>query len=137
LKKGLTVSGTVTSTITKINNGTSTSPCSSFFIENPDKINNGYFDWVNCTGGTETGYFLYGGQSVSICARSVSKSSLQLNNQLIITSGAGSLDCGAAIVDANEKITVGFNGPSISDNCTLFKVLTPQTEQLINTLYQQ
>jgi len=137
LKKGLTVSGTVTSTITKINNGTSTSPCSSYFIENPDKINNGYFNWVNCTGGTETGYFISGGQSVSICARSVSKSSLQLNNPLIITSDAGSLDCGSALVDANEKVNVGFNGPSISNNCTLLKVLTPQTEQLINTLYQQ
>jgi hypothetical protein len=137
LKKGLTVSGTVTSTITKINNGTSTSPCSSYFIENPDKINNGYFNWVNCTGGTETGYFIFGGQSVSICARSVSKSSLQLNNPLIITSDAGSLDCGSALVDANEKVNVGFNGPSISNNCTLLKVLTPQTEQLINTLYQQ
>jgi len=40
-------------------------------------------------------------------------------------------------VDANEKVNVGFNGPSISNNCTLLKVLTPQTEQLINTLYQQ
>ena len=134
LRKGLTVSGTVTSTITKISDGTPTCSCSSYFIENPDKINTLTYNWVNCTGGTENNYNLFGGQSVSICACSVSKPS---GSQLIITSGAGSLNCGAAIVDANEKINVGFNGPSISDNCTLFKVLTPQTEQLINTLYQQ
>jgi len=133
LKKGLTVSGTVTSTITKISNGTPICSCSSFFIENLG-LNTLTYDWVNCTGGTENNYNLFGGQSVSICACSVSKPS---GSQLIITSGAGSLNCGAAIVDANEKINVGFNGPSISDNCTLFKVLTPQTEQLINTLYQQ
>jgi hypothetical protein len=133
LKKGLTVSGTVTSTITKISNGTPICSCSSFFIENLG-LNTLTYDWVNCTGGTESNYNLFGGQSVSICACSVSKPS---GSQLIITSGAGSLNCGAAIVDANEKINVGFNGPSISDNCTLFKVLTPQTEQLINTLYQQ
>ena len=132
LKKGLTVSGTVTSTITKISNGTSTCSCISYFIENPG-LNTLTYNWVNCTGGTENGN-LYGGQSVSICACSVSKPS---GSQLIITSGAGSLNCGAAIVDANEKVTVGFNGPSITNNCTLLKVLTPQTEQLINTLYEQ
>jgi len=133
LKKGLTVSGTVTSTITKISNGTSTCSCSSFFIENPG-LNTLTYDWVNCTGGTENNYNLFGGQSVSICACSVSKPS---GSQLIITKDAGSFDCGSAIVDANEKVNVGFNGPSISNNCTLLKVLTPQTEQLINTLYQQ
>jgi hypothetical protein len=132
LKKGLTVSGTVTSTITKISDGTPTCSCSSYFIENPDNINTLSYTWVNCTGGTENGN-LFGGQSVSICACSVSKPS---GSVLIITSGAGSLNCGDAIVDANETISVGFNGPSISNNCTLLKVLTPQTEQLINTLYQ-
>jgi hypothetical protein len=133
LKKGLTVSGTVTSTITKISNGTSTCTCSSYFIENPG-LNTLTYNWVNCTGGTENNYNLFGGQSVSVCACSVSKPS---GSQLIITKDAGSLNCGSAIVDANEKVTVGFNGPSISNNCTLLKVLTPQTEQLINTLYQQ
>jgi hypothetical protein len=132
LRKGLTVSGTVTSTITKISNGTSTCSCSSFFIENPG-LNTLDYNWFNCTGGTENGN-LFGGQSISVCACSVSKPS---GSQLIITKDAGSFDCGSAIVDANEKVNVGFNGPSISDNCTLLKVLTPQTEQLINTLYQQ
>jgi hypothetical protein len=133
VKKGLIVSGTVTSTITKISNGTSTCTCSSYFIENLG-LNTLTYNWVNCTGGTENNYNLFGGQSVSVCACSVTKPS---GSQLIITKDAGSLNCGSAIVDANEKVTVGFNGPSISNNCTLLKVLTPQTEQLINTLYQQ
>jgi hypothetical protein len=137
LKKGLTVSGTVTSTITKISNGTPTCSCSSYFIENPDNLNTWNYNWVNCTGGTESNYQLSPGQSVSICACSVSKPTTQFNNPLIITSGAGSLNCGGAIVDASEIISVGFNGPSITNNCTLLKVLTPQTLQLLNTLYEQ
>ena len=137
LKKGLTVSGTVTSTITKISNGTPTCSCSSFLIKNPDNINTWYYDWVNCTGGTESNYIVLPGQSVSICACSVSKPAFPFNSPIIITSGAGSLNCGGAIVDASEIISVGFNGPSITNNCTLLKVLTPQTTQLINTLYEQ
>ena len=137
LKKGLTVSGTVTSTITKISNGTPTCSCSSFLIKNPDNINTWYYDWVNCTGGTESNYIVLPGQSVSICACSVSKPAFPFNSPIIITSGAGSLNCGGAIVDASEIISVGFNGPSITNNCTLLKVLTPQTLQLYNTLYEQ
>ena len=137
LKKGLTVSGTVTSTITKISNGTPTCSCSSFLIKNPDNINTWYYDWVNCTGGTESNYIVLPGQSVSICACSVSKPAFPVNSPIIITSGAGSLNCGGAIVDASEIISVGFNGPSITNNCTLLKVLTPQTLQLYNTLYEQ
>ena len=137
LKKGLTVSGTVTSTITKISSGTPTCSCSSFLIKNPDNINTWYYDWVNCTGGTESNYNVLPGQSVSICACSVSKPAFPVNSPIIITSGAGSLNCGGAIVDASEIISVGFNGPSITNNCTLLKVLTPQTLQLYNTLYEQ
>ena len=55
---------------------------------------------------------------------------------MVITTD-GTLPCSSAIVDATEDVNVGFNGPSISDNCTLLKVLTPQAGQLINTLYQQ
>ena len=137
LRKGLTVSGTVTSTITKRSNGTPTCSCSSFLIKNPDNINTWYYDWVNCTGGTESNYIVLPGQSVSICACSVSKPAFPFNSPIIITSGAGSLNCGGAIVDASEIISVGFNGPSITNNCTLLKVLTPQTLQLYNTLYEQ
>jgi len=136
LKKDLTVSGTVTSTITKVSNGTPTCSCSSYFIQNPDNINTWSYTWINCTGGTETGD-VFGGQSVSVCACSVSKPAFPFNNPLIITSGTGSLDCGSAIVDAFMSISAGFNGPSISNNCTLLKVLTPQTDQLINTVYEQ
>ena len=137
LKKGLTVSGTVTSTITKISNGTPICSCSSFLIKNPDNINTWYYDWVNCTGGTESNYIVLPGQSVSICACSVSKPTFPFNSPIIITSGAGSLNCGGAIVDAYMVLSAGFNGPSISNNCTLLKVLTPQTAQLYNTLYEQ
>jgi hypothetical protein len=141
LKKGLTVSGTVTSTITKINDGTS-SCCQPIEIENIGTTVQ-YYTWVNCTGGTEnsttTGsgnnYSVNPGQKVNICACSVSTyPPYQISS---LTINPGTLPCSSAVVDAYEFITVGFNGPSITNNCSALKVLTPQTDQLINTLYQQ
>jgi len=141
LKKGLTVSGTVTSTITKINDGTS-SCCQPFEIENIGTTVQ-YYTWVNCTGGTEnsttTGsggnYNVNPGQKINICACSVSTYPPSQISSLTINQGT--LPCSSAVVDAYEYITVGFNGPSITNNCSALKVLTPQTDQLINTLYQQ
>ena len=142
LKKGLTVSGTVVSTITKISGGTSNS-CTSYKLKNIGSTNQEY-TWVNCTGGTENSttsgnnlnFRVTPGQTVQICARSVTPFPPNVVNSLVITTD-GTLPCSSAIVDATEDVNVGFNGPSISDNCTLLKVLTPQTEQLYNTLYQQ
>jgi hypothetical protein len=133
LKKGLTVSGTVISTVTKISSGSST-PCSPFEIENIGSTVQ-FYTWVNCTGGTENGYNVQPGQKVNICARGVSTLPPGGLSTLVITTGT--LPCSSAIVDANQNVTVGFNGPSITNNCTLLKVLTPQTNQLINTLYEQ
>lgn len=133
LKKGLTVSGTVTSTVTKISSGSST-PCLPFQIENIGSTVQ-FYTWVNCTGGTENGYSVQPGQKVNVCARGVSTLPPGGLSTLVITTGT--LPCSSAIVDANQNITVGFNGPSITNNCTLLKVLTPQTNQLINTLYEQ
>jgi len=140
LKKGLTVSGTVSSTITKISDGTSNC-CQPFEIKN---VGNSvqYYTWVNCTGGTEnsttTGsgnnFSVNPGQTVNICACSVTPYPSYIVSTLVI--GPGSKPCSSAIVDANEQITVGFNGPSITNNCSLLKVMTPQTDQLINTLYE-
>jgi hypothetical protein len=142
LRKGLTVSGTVTSTITKISGGTS-NVCTSFKIKNIGSTNQEY-TWVNCTGGTEnsttTGsgqnFKVFPGQTVQLCARSVTPFPSNVLSSLVITTD-GTLPCSSAIVDAYENVTVGFNGPSITNNCTLLKVLTPQSNQLYNTLYQQ
>jgi hypothetical protein len=142
LRKGLTVSGTVTSTITKISGGTSNG-CTSYKIENIGSTNQEY-TWVNCTGGTEnsttTGsgqnFRVSPGQTVQLCARSVTPFPPNVVNSLVITTD-GTLPCSSAIVDAYENVTAGFNGPSITNNCTLLKVLTPQSNQLYNTLYQQ
>ena len=142
LKKGLTVSGTVTSTITKISGGTS-NVCTSFKIKNIGSTSQEY-TWVNCTGGTEnnttTGsgenFKVGAGQTVQLCARSVTPVPSYVLSSLVITTD-GTLPCSSAIVDANEIISVGFNGPSITNNCTLLKVLTPQNLQLYNTLYEQ
>ena len=142
LRKGLTVSGTVTSTITKISGGTS-NVCTSFKIKNIGSTSQEY-TWVNCTGGTEnnttTGsgenFKVGAGQTVQLCARSVTPVPSYVLSSLVITTD-GTLPCSSAIVDANEIISVGFNGPSITNNCTLLKVLTPQNLQLYNTLYEQ
>jgi hypothetical protein len=141
LKKGLTVSGTVTSTITKINDGTS-GCCQPFEIENIGNTNQ-YYTWVNCTGGTENSatsgsggnFVVFPGQKVNICACSVTQYPSNVLSTLTINTGT--LPCSSAIVDASENVTVGFNGPSITNNCSLLKVMTPQTDQLTNTLYQQ
>jgi hypothetical protein len=141
-KKGLTVSGTVVSTITKISGGTS-NVCTSYKIKNIGSTSQDY-TWVNCTGGTEnnttTGsgenFKVGAGQSVQLCALSVTPVPSNVVSSLVITTD-GTLPCSSAIVDASEIISVGFNGPSISNNCTLLKVLTPQTTQLYNTLYEQ
>jgi len=141
LKKGLTVSGTVTSTITKISDGTSNC-CQPFVIENIGNTVQEY-TWVNCTGGTEnnlttgsgSNFSVNPGEKVNICACNVSTYPPAQVSSLTIN--PGTLPCSSAVVDAYEFISVGFNGPSISNNCSLLKVLTPQTNQLINTLYQQ
>jgi hypothetical protein len=141
LKKGLTVSGTVTSTITKISDGTS-SCCQPFEIENIGSTVQ-YYTWVNCTGGTENSttsgsgnnFSVNPGQKVNICACSVTPYPPYSVGSLTIN--PGTLACSSAIVDASEQISVGFYGPSITNNCSLLKVMTPQTDQLINTLYEQ
>jgi hypothetical protein len=140
LKKGLTVSGTVTSTITKISDGTS-SCCQPFEIKNIGNTVQ-YYTWVNCTGGTEnsttTGsgnnYSVNPGQTVNICACSVATYPSNIVSSLTIN--PGTKPCSSAIVDAYEQINVGFSGPSISNNCSLLKVMTPQTNQLYNSLYE-
>lgn len=138
LKKGLTVSGSVTSTITKISDGATT--CNSIALFNPSNSNQSY-TWVNCTGGTENNttngglnFTVIPGQTVDICGQSWSPYPSYVFSTLIESTGG--LNCFAAQVDASEIVSVGFNGPSISNNCTLLTVLTPQSSQLVNTLYQ-
>lgn len=134
LKKGLTVSGMVTSTITKINSGSSfCTTCLPFEIENIGKDVQ-FYSWINCTGGTESQYSVSAGQKVNICACSVSTFPSGVFSTLTITSGT--LACSSAIIDASQNVAVGFEGPSINNTCTLLRVLTPQSNQIYNTLYQ-
>lgn len=126
LKKGLTVSGYVTTSITKVSDGTPNCSCSSHLIENPSSIIQ-YYRWTNCTGGTETGYFVQPGQKTSICACSVSKGSTSSSNDgnsLIITSGAGTLNCNPITNGIIEAYSV-LGAASINGNCNATTVQIP------------
>lgn len=141
IKKGLTVSGTVISTITKVSDGLS-SCCQPFRIENAG-TNTQYYTWKNCTGGTEnsstTGsggnFAVYAGQVVNLCACSVTPLTFGSPTSLIISQN-GTLPCNTAVVDAYISLSVGFNGPSISNGCSTLQVLTPPNNQSYSQLYQ-
>jgi hypothetical protein len=136
LKKGLTISGKVETTITKVSDGSQTG-CSSKSIYNPTTSTK-YYRWVNCSGVTEVDYLVYPEQTVQICARSVTPNSstntLRPGNGLIISDG--NLNCGGAITDGNVTVTANFNGPSMTDSCSLLQVQTPPSKQLYSQLYQ-
>lgn len=132
LKNGLTVSGYVDTTITKVSDGTSTCNCSSYSVENPSSSVQ-YYNWTNCTGGTETGYFLQPGQTSNICACGVTATT---PSSLIITKGGGSLNCSGAVTDGNITVSAGMGAASINGVCNAVNIQTPSTEQLYSQLYQ-
>jgi hypothetical protein len=125
LKKGITISGKVDASITKISSGSQTG-CNSKKVENIAN-NTQYYRWVNCTGGTENNYFLSPGQSVEFCARSVTAggtfgSPLQPGDGIVITDG--SLQCGNAITDGSFQTNIGINGPSLNDSCGILQLIS-------------
>jgi len=124
-----TISGNVITAITKISGGTQS--CSSKSVYNPTNSVK-YYSWVNCTGGTETGYTVSPNQTVEICANSVTPLPI-LGQGLIV--GDGNLNCSDAITDGKISVSVGFNGPSISNDCSVLIVQTPQPQQLYSQLY--
>lgn len=136
LKKGLTISGKVDTTITKVSDGSQTG-CNAKSIYNPTTTTK-YYRWVNCSGGTEIDYLVYPEQTVQICARSVtpnpSSNISRPGTGLIVDDGT--LNCGGAVTDGNVRVSVGFNGPSMSDDCSLLQVQTPISQQLYSQLYQ-
>jgi hypothetical protein len=136
LKKGLVISGSVTTSITKVSSGSQTG-CNAKEVYNAANTTK-YYSWVNCTGGTESNYLLFAGQTAQICARSVSpnsSSNVSYPGDGIIVSD-GTLSCGSAVTNGNITVTAGFNGPSISNGCSLLQVLTPPSSQLKSQLYQ-
>lgn len=138
LKKGLVVSGSLITEITKVSDGTPSCSCSSYYIENPSNTTQ-YYSWTNCTGGTETSYNLSAGQNVSICACSVRKGTPPTyndGNSLIITRDAGSLNCAGAVTDGKLVAGASFGPSTVSGSCVALRVQTPQPQQLFSQLYQ-
>jgi hypothetical protein len=136
LKKGLVLSGQVTTVITKISSGSQTG-CNAKEVYNATNSTK-YYSWVNCTGGTESNYLLFAGQSAQICARSVTANSATNpaypGDGIIIYDGT--LDCAGAVTNGNVRVSAGFNGPSMNDDCSLLQVQTPTGQQLYSQLYQ-
>lgn len=125
LKKGITISGEVDASITKISSGSQTG-CNSKRVENIAN-NTQYYRWVNCTGGTENNNELSPGQSIEFCARSVTPggifgSPLQPGDGIVITDG--SLQCGNAITDGSFQTNIGINGPSLNDSCGILQLIS-------------
>lgn len=141
LKKGLVVSGAVTTQITKVSDGTPICNCIPYLIENPSNTTQ-YYTWTNCTGGTETGlggYKVAAGQKTSICACSVRKGTAPLynnGNSLIITEDSGTINCSGAVTDGSVTVSAGFGAPSINGSCVSLRLQTPQQSQLYSQLYQ-
>lgn len=128
LTKGMTISGTVTSSITK-SGTTSSAQCYNFRLYNPGYNWVSGVEYVDCAGTSKT-TALAPEASKTICAQSVN-----------INSGAGYFtstntgSCGCA-TNGNAKATVGFNSPSMNDTCSVLQVQTPPTNQLYSQLYQ-
>ena len=122
LKRGLTISGKVEASITKISSGSQTG-CNSKRVENIAN-NTQYYRWVNCTGGTENDYSLQAGQSVEFCARSVTAGGTfgLPGDGIVITDG--SLQCGNAVTDGSFQTNVGINGPSLNDSCGILQLIS-------------
>jgi len=130
LRSGVTLSGKVDTVITKVSGGTQT--CSAKSIYNPTTTTK-YYNWVNCTGGTETNYLVYPDQTVEICANSVTPNAITGKGLIV---GDGVLNCSSAITDGSVQVSVGFDGPSINNGCSTLVVQTPPSQQLYNQLYQ-
>lgn len=139
LVKGLTVSGSLESNITKISSPPS-SCCQPLEIENIGTVDH-FYTWVNCTGGTENNvtnpsggnFRVFPGQKVNLCACSVTPLAQSVNSLVI---RAGKLPCSSAVVDAYMYASVGFNGASISNGCVSMVVQTPSPNQSNTQLYQ-
>lgn len=129
LKKGVTISGKVESSITKVSSGSQVG-CNAKKVENAADARR-YYRWTNCTGGTENNYILDPGQSVEICARQVligGTNPLTQSGLGIIISD-GSLQCGSAVTDGKLELSIGINGPSINDDCSLLQLVTTNTKK--------
>ena len=118
LKKGLNLSGSVLTSITKISDGTPTCSCTSYTFENPTLVTTTYV-YKNCTGGTET-HTLAGGATRSVCGCSVVSAGSN-----IVTSDTGGIECGNAITDGNILITPSFGSCSINTDCSYLRVQNP------------
>lgn len=132
LTKGVTISGELETTITKVSDGSSTCGCTAKKITNLSKVSQN-FSWVNCSGGTVNSR-ISSGQSYEICACSVS-SVLGLVVDDGTTLNCGN-DPGSAKTDGVVYAFVGFDGPSINNGCTVLQVLTPPSNQFNSTLNQ-
>lgn len=143
LKKDLVVSGYVDTSITKVADEIS-SCCSPFTVYNPSSTIQ-YYNWTNCTGGTENsasvgivdGFKVSPGQTVSLCACSVRKgntSGATNGASLIITQNAGPKTC-SPLTDGNIQVSAGFGAPSINGACNSLRVQTPGKSQLYSQLY--
>jgi len=136
LKKGLTISGKVESSITKVSSGSQTG-CNAKRIENLANATR-FYRWINCTGGTENNYRLNAGESVEICARQVTiggtlGESIQPGSGIVVTDGT--IQCGNAVTDGELSLSIGINGPSINDSCSLLQLVTTNTQKR-GQLYQ-
>jgi hypothetical protein len=136
LKRGLTISGKVESSIIKVSSGSQVG-CTSRRIENLANDRR-FYRWINCTGGTENNYILGAGESVEICARQVTLGgtlgeSLQPGSGIVVSDGT--LQCGNAVTDGELQLSIGINGPSINDSCSLLQLVTTNNQKQ-GQLYQ-
>lgn len=130
LKKGVVISGKVETTITKISDGSSQNCQGSRNVYNPSSTSR-IFILTNCTGGTET-ISVTPEDSFDFCSRSASNQTVTSNGLVF---SPGSINC-TNVTDGNVRVSVGFNGPSMSDDCSLLQVQTPTSQQLYSQLYQ-
>lgn len=130
LKKGLVISGKVETVITKINDGSSQNCQGSRNVYNPTSTTR-IFILTNCTGGTET-ISVIPEDSFDFCSRTASSQTVTSNGLVF---SPGSINC-TNVTDGNIKVTANFNGPSMSNDCSLLQVQTPASQQLYSQLYQ-
>lgn len=129
LKKGLILTGSVATSITKLSDYSSTCSCISHTFENPSQFTLTY-SYKNCTGGTETNQ-LAAGATVSVCACSVVSA-----GGTIVTTNTNYIECGSAITDGNIVITPSFGACSINVDCSYLKVQNPNGAVYGSQLYQ-
>jgi hypothetical protein len=134
LKKGLTISGTVNTSIVKISDGLSQNCAGSRNVTNPYN-NTRSFLFTNCTGGTTTG-IVNPGESIDFCQKGAIPSGVILTPVSNLELRPGNMNC-SNITNGNIRVGVApISAGLINSSCGTLRIIGAGEFQLYSQLYR-